>query len=181
MMPVLTELATLTEVCQGTSLARFGHGELAIMNGRAARYQRYDARLAEELRTVLRSSGCLVAVPHTRGKRSWEWQVFLEEYGREIRPDRWYGSAFVSRPDEVEWPAGYAEMAADLLRLGGPPLCGAGGIDDYDRIDDIEKAAIASGNSPVLLSCGPTATVLADRLNRRGLWAVDVGNLRRFL
>ena len=177
---VLSELATMTEVSQGTSLARFGHGELAIMNGMDARYQKYDPRLAEELRNVLRSSKCLVAVPHTRGRRSWEWRVFLEEYGRDIREDRWYGSAFVSRADEIEWPDGYADMAADLLKRGSK-LQGSGGIDDYDRIDHLEKAAMACADMPILLSCGPTATVLADRLDRRGLWAVDIGNLRMFL
>lgn len=176
-MPVMSEIATLTEVCQGTSLARFGHGELAIMNGKDARYQKYDPRLAEELRSVLRASRCLVAVPHTRGKRGWEWRAFLDQFGRDIRDDRWYGSAFVSRSDEVEWPDGYREMAAELAR--GALLTGQG-IDDYDRVDLLEKAALAC-EQPVLLSCGPTATVLADRLDRRGIWAIDVGNMRKFL
>lgn len=178
-MPVLSEIATLTEVTQGTSLARFGHGELAILNGRDARHQKYDPRLAEELRAVLRGSGCLVAVPHARGRRGWEWRTFLETYGGDIRADRWYGSAFVSRADEVDWPEGYAALAADLLRRG-TPLQGTGGIDDYDRVDHLEKAALAC-TPPILLSCGPTATVLADRLNRKGVWAIDVGNMRVFL
>ena len=29
--------------------------------------------------------------------------------------------------------------------------------------------------------CGPTATVLADRLTRKGIWAVDLGNFGKFL
>ena len=177
---ILTELATLTEASQGTSLARFGHGELAIMAGRDAGLQKYDPRLAEELRQVMRSSACLVAVPHTRGKRGWEWRAFLDAYGGDIRPDRWYGSAFVSRPDEIDWPAGYTDLAADLLRRGSW-LQGFGGIDDYERVDELEKAAIAISNAPILLSCGPTATVLAHRLTKRGLWALDIGNMRKFL
>jgi hypothetical protein len=175
-MPVLSEIATLAEAMQGTSLARFGHGELAILNGKSARLQKYDPRLAEELRSVLRSSGCLVAVPHTRGKRGWEWRAFLETYGKEIDPNHWYGSAFVSRPDEIELPDGYNDMTASLLRRGSW-LRGSGGADDYDRIDELERVAMTVTNAPILLSCGPTATVLADRLNRRGFWAVDVGNM----
>lgn len=178
-MPVLSELATLTEICAGTSLARFGHGELAIMAGQDARYQKYDPALSEELRVVLRGSNCLVAVPHAKGKRSWEWTVFLDRFGGEIKDDRWYGSAFVSRPDEVDWPEGYAAMVKDLMARG-TVLSGPGGVDDYKRIDELEKAAGIVTKFPVLLSCGPTATVLAHRLQKRGIWAVDIGNLRAF-
>ncbi len=32
-----------------------------------------------------------------------------------------------------------------------------------------------------ILSCGPAGTILADRLARKGIWAVDLGNFGKFL
>lgn len=178
-MMVLSEMATLTEACHGTSISRFGHGELAILNGKDAAWQKYDPLLAEELRAILRSSRTLVSVPHTRGKRAWEWKAFLSAYGCEIKQDRWYGSAFISRRDEVDWPDGYVELASSLFERGS--FLKGVGIDDYERVDELERTALSMMKMPVLLSCGPTATVLAERLAKKGLWAIDIGNMRNFL
>ncbi len=51
----------------------------------------------------------------------------------------------------------------------------------YDDIDDIETTLTAQNPRLAILSCGPTATVLADRLARKGIWAVDLGNFAKFL
>ena len=177
-MPCLSELATLTEATQGTSIARFGHGELAIMNGMDANKQKYNPRLAEELRSIFRSSPCLVCVPHTHGKRAWEWKTFLSEFGKEICPNKWYGSAFMSREDEVTWPEGYKEFAGNFL--SGAQCVSPEGENDYARVDELYTKAL-SIEGPIFISCGPTGTVLADRLARAGKWAVDIGNMRAFL
>ena len=82
-MPVLSELATITEVAQGTSLARFGHGELLIMWGENAEHQKYDRKLDIELGQMVGKSPCLVAVPPNDPP---EWNGFLRKYGAPIRP-----------------------------------------------------------------------------------------------
>jgi len=158
-MPVLSEIATMTEAMQGTSIARFGHGELAIMNGEDARFQKYDPKLAEELRGILRSSPCLVCVPHAKGDRAWEWQTFLDQYGKCIDPNRWYGSSFV-----------WWKMPVPRGMNWGP-----GEPDAYARVDEMEEALTINNNQPVLISYGPTGAVLADRLSRKGIWAIDIG------
>lgn len=179
-MPVLSELATMTEVAQGTSLARFGHGELAIMAGEDARLQKYDPKLAMELRAILNESPCLVCVPHTRGKNGWQWERFLREYGRDIRPERWYGSSFVSRADEVGWTDEYVKLIrGDGLAKSGQ-LLPAPSTNAFLQIDQMESHALDLVGK-IYLRCGPTATVLADRLTRKGKWALDIGNIRQFL
>ncbi len=102
-MPVLSEIATMTEVAQGTSLARFGDGELLIKAGKDAAHQKFNGDLEDELSCVLESSPCLVGMPHVRGIRSVYWREFLEEYGNYGHETKWFGSAFVSRHDEVPW------------------------------------------------------------------------------
>ena len=54
----------------------------------------------------------------------------------------------------------------------------------FDSVDQLERklaGAWIGGANLVILSCGPTATVLADRLARKGIWAVDLGNFGKFL
>ena len=114
-MPVLSEIATMTEVAQGTSLARFGDGELLIMAGKDAKHQKFDDNLALELREVLDESPCLIGVPHTRGIRSRYWAEFLQKHDQDITPNRWYGSAFVSRDDEVSWDGVYRGLLKSLF------------------------------------------------------------------
>lgn len=163
-MPVLTEFATALEVFQGTSLARFGHGELAIMHGEDARFQKCDKRLADELWRIVDDSPCLVCMPHMRGNDGWQWDVFLRTYGV-ADSKRWYGSSFVWRtmphPKGMKW--GPAEP------------------DAYGRVDEMEEELLANHTQPLLVSMGPTATVLSDRLARKGIWTVDIGNAVRFL
>jgi len=205
-VPVLSEISTMTEVAQGTSLARFGHGELAIMKGRDGACQKHQQRLKNELWKVWRQPSCLLGYPHTRGLRGWEWRTFLESYGLELG-DAWYGSSFVSRADEVAWTDEYRILLRSLWtgrdvtiigELGYPqrhsPVSGAISIkcvmpkeqDAFDEIERLEEEC----NQPrqttphkpiVIISCGPTGTVLADRLARKGIWAVDLGNFGKFL
>ena len=194
-MPVLSEIATMTEVAQGTSLARFGDGELLIMANKDARHQRRDSGLALALLDILNGSPCLVGAPHTRGIRSDYWREFLGQYGYFIDEENWNGSAFVSRDDEVPWTNEHRELLRSL-RLGPSPIIVAPSsyptaqIDDhmvcpsenaYEAIDNLEKELVSRLPNPAILCCGPTATVLADRLARKGIWAVDLGNFAKFL
>lgn len=118
-----------------------------------------------------------------------------------------YGSSFVTRPDSAPWidtPA-YWERIKDFWRgkdvmlvagtmrslrpemleeatsvkmvdaPSGQRLDGA-----YAKIDELEEIA-AGFKGPVLLCLGPTATVLADRLARRGVHAQDLGHIGMFM
>ncbi len=196
-MPVLSELATMTEVAQGTSLARFGDGELLIMGGKNAAHQKYNHNLSAELCFILKESPCLASVPHTGAIRNEYWTDFLAKYGGLIYPHRWYGSAFVSRDDEVPWTPEYRDLMHDILLTShsavilAPKNYPTGRISDhiicasenaYDDIDEYE-IRLTEVKSPglAILCCGPTGTVLADRLTRKGIWAVDLGNFGKFL
>ena len=105
----------MTEVAQGTSLARFGHGELLIMAGEDAEYQKYDKKLAFELDLTLNYPSCLICVPPLRNEPE-EWKGFLDKYGVVIDDDRWYGSSFVSRHDWVPWTEEYRVLITSLWK-----------------------------------------------------------------
>ena len=197
-MPVLSELATMTEVAQGTSLARFGHGELAIMMKEDAEHQKYSRRLELELRDILEVSPCLLAAPPFDPPG---WDGFLKNHGNRINDGRWYGSSFVSRGDWVPWTRAYRKLVRGLWRgrkivLVAPEpirLIKAYSVNhqwvpkenSFECIDRTERIVVDfathSDVGLVLLSCGPTATILADRLARKGIWAVDLGNFGKFL
>jgi len=196
----LSELATMTEVAQGTSLSRFGHGELLITNGKDAKYQKHDKFLMHELRNLRRKSPCLVCMPPYDPP---EWSGFRKRYGEGIEAGRWYGSSFVSRHDWAPWTKEYRELLCGLWKY----LCitivapekfiltdkqgqqrqrhifwvKSPGKNAFDVIDELEREALNANNDLTILSCGPTATVLADRLARKGIWAVDLGNFGKFL
>jgi hypothetical protein len=115
------------------------------------------------------------------------------------------GSAFISRPDMVaaiDRPDYWAKVAAlwtgrqvvlasrstkvvDLSAAHGVRFVACPEVDAYAEVDRIEAevlAGVAAGfDGPVLLALGPTATVLAERLARRGVQALDIGHLGRFM
>ena len=195
-MPVLSEIATMTEVAQGTSLARFGHGEMLIMAGEDAEYQKYDERLAGELKFILSGSPCLVCVPPKKNEPE-EWKGFLDKYGSSIRDDRCYGSSFVSRGDWVPWTKEYRLLITSLWKTRVVSVVSATPIklghhssvyhvlapahDAFNAISWLEAAQAFNDSELIIFSCGPTGTVLADRLARKGIWAVDLGNFGKFL
>ncbi len=190
-MPVLSEISTMTEVAQGTSLARFGHGELMIMAGEDAEHQKWDAQLDDELWGIFTSSRCLTAIPPFDPPG---WDGFLEDYEEIFESKGWYGSSFVSRHDWVPWTEEYRKLlhslwdgksvhliASNAMRLAGarwvkhvqsPPR------NAYQLIDALTAPYISD---LTILSCGPAGTILADRLAKKGYWAVDLGNFGRFL
>ena len=74
------------------------------------------------------------------------------------------GSRFVPLPELFD-------SAATISRLEAPP------IDAYDQVDALEQRLLGIPADIVLLSLGPTATVLAARLSRRGRRAIDIGHI----
>jgi len=55
--------------------------------------------------------------------------------------------------------------------------------DAYSKIDDLEERILEGHrfDMPVLLCLGPTATVLAARLARKGVHAIDLGHVGMFM
>lgn len=50
-------------------------------------------------------------------------------------------------------------------------------VDAYDDIDDLREKLIKDTSDLIILSLGPTATVLASDLSNMGKWAIDLGHV----
>jgi 2-polyprenyl-3-methyl-5-hydroxy-6-metoxy-1,4-benzoquinol methylase len=205
--PVLTELETLERAHAGESLARYGDGELKLALGRDCISQKADPRLAAELQQVLHAKApVLPCIPSPRNAKGESWARFatagfLALYDAGLT----YGSAFITRPDSAPWidTPDYWTRVTDLWRgrdvvlvagtersLRESMLTEAASVtevrdevshrDAYGRIDEIEER-IGTPSGRVLLCLGPTATVLAARLARKGVHALDLGHIGMFM
>jgi len=153
----------------------------------------------------------LVCVPDfNRGPRVKAWRQYLDppKYAKLYSDSMLYGSAFVSRPDSAPWidtPDYWSQVrslwagksvvlvAGDLTKSLDPNsllASGAGEVEliepprenAYSKIDEIERLAMAMPKQmPVLICLGPTATVLAWRLAKRGRHALDLGHIGMFM
>jgi len=201
---VLGEFETLRIALSGRSLSRVGEGELRIATGIRIKSQCYDDRLATEMRGVLayKSPNCLVCLPRIWAGMPAEkfWRKFeRHHYSRLYRLPE-YGSAFVSRPDMVntiDCPE-YWDMCAqlwrnldvvlvsrsrkvvDLASAASVRFVECPSVDAYAKIDKIEEE-IGKPSGPIIIALGATATVLAVRLSKRNLYALDIGHLGRFM
>lgn len=99
----------------GSSVVRFGEGEVQLMNGGNLDFQEFDLQLANRMKEILSipsSEKFVVCVPdvfHSLGRfkfpvRMW-WEQHLQKYQQYYRKalvSDWYGSAFISRP-YMDW------------------------------------------------------------------------------
>lgn len=156
------------------------------------------------------ADGCLPCIPNVNSKtpkrKSWlNWTVppYLDFYDL----NRTYGSSFVTRPDSAPWcdTPEYWERIKDFWRGKDVALMAgtmrslrpemleeaksvklieapSGQKKDgaYRLVNELEEQA-AAFKGPVLLCVGPTATVLANRLARRGIFAQDLGHIGMFM
>jgi len=198
----LREYRTLA-LAREKSLARFGDGELKLCQGEDSKTQVFNKKIAKELRAILNEGICHVAIPyvHPKSPRKKYWEKFLKGHSQHINPDREYGSAFVSRFDEAPWidTDDYRRQLKSLWKgknvtiaygsgsLTPTMLKGAKSVnevtapwaDAYEQIDSIEERI---GHPELAVLClGATATVLADRLARKGVHALDLGFVGKFL
>lgn len=200
---VLGEFETMQRVVAGASLARYGDGEFKLCEGSSIKSQDAHPTLGRRLREILRDSGdCLVGIPniHSETPKREYWQKHAERFSRHLAP-RSYVSSFVSRSDSAPWIdcEDYWSLVEQLWRgrdvtlvrgsgkafspeimtgagaiteIIGPKLSGWSAYDELmERIGTPER---------VILSLGPTATVMAVDLCRKGVHAIDTGHMGRF-
>lgn len=205
---VMSEEETLAQILAGKSIARFGDGEFNHVRGKKNVSQVVHEGLTAELVAVLLSppKSCLVGIPRldVRNPKNANWQTYATLYARHLTENVNYASAFISRPDNAPWintPEFYdgieslwrgqdVTLVANGERSLKPDFLEATGArsvtfvqcayrDAYVQIDSIEEECRRVGQR-TLLCAGPTATVLAVRLARRGIHAVDLGHIGMF-
>ncbi|HOW93282.1 MAG TPA: GT-D fold domain-containing glycosyltransferase [Mycolicibacterium fallax] len=202
------EFDTVRRLLKGASIARFGDGELKILEGAGYSREVANGRLTSEMRMVaaMPNEGCLIAIPtmDPAGPKHQNWLRHEQRFCKYFeRSDgcRYY-SAFITRPDSaadnLESPEYFAlisklwagrdrvvvlsEPSSKLLTCARAMATSVVHIEcpsraAYSVIDDLEAAVVAAEPSIALLSCGPTATCLANRLAGRGIQGVDLGSI----
>ena len=205
---VMGEFDTVRHLHSGCSIARFGDGELKILEGNGYAREVSNGKLTAELRMLVAmpNTGCLIAIPtmDPEGPKYANWLRHEKRFCRyfEKGDGQDYFSAFITRPDSAADQLESAEyfelitklwtgrhrvvvlsertsklltcaraMAASVVHIECPHRSA------YSVIDDLEQAIVDAKPSIALLSCGPTATCLANRLAGRGIQGLDLGSI----
>jgi hypothetical protein len=206
---VIGEFATIDAMLTGKSIARFGDGELKCMDGAGYFREPGSETMAAELLKIIQDPhpDCLVGIPTMapEGPKYEGWIRHADRFAKLLCPDtvRYY-SAFITRPDSAPW-INTAEFAAKFVRLWqrkrvavlsepGNKILKAVRLsakkmkhipcphrEAYAEINRFEALIAGSKPDVALLSCGPTATCLANRLAKRGIHAVDIGSAGGYL
>jgi hypothetical protein len=204
---VAGEFATVSRLLKGSSIARFGDGELKILDGKGYCREPANEKLSAEMRALVEkpNDGCVIGIPTMDPAGPKYERTGVRHEKRFIKhfymgDGRRYYSAFITRPDsaaeDIESPE-YVDMlsglwigkrVAVLSELDSKLLtfvrttnqvkhieCPRSGA--YALIDHFESAIAAARPDVALLSCGPTATCLANRLAGRGIQAIDIGSI----
>lgn len=201
------EFATVRRLLKGKSIARFGDGELKILEGREYSREPRNASLTAEMRMVVDRPhpDCLVAIPTMDpvGPKYRNWLRHEKRFCAHVRrgDGHRYYSAFITRPDSAAdnlESREYVELISQLwvgrerVVVVSEPCskllscvqaanevvhieCQSHGA--YAEIDNLEQAVTSAAPTVALLSCGPTATCLANRLAGRGIQGVDLGSI----
>lgn len=204
---VIGEFETVRKILEGFSVARLGDGELKMAFGNGYRRQEPNATLAQELRDVLTKPHpqCLPAIPtmDPRGNKYEGWDRHRDRFIKLLSPSVQYYSAFISRPDSAQWieNADFAKLMQQIW-LGKEKVVVLSEPDSklltsvkltndvtyiqcpsyqsYQYIDEWERQILKIKPDVALLSVGPTATVLANRLAGR-VQCCDLGSIGGFL
>jgi hypothetical protein len=151
--------------------------------------------------------GCLVGIPNVNSAtpKGESWGRFSAPGYTTMYKQQEYASSFISRPDSAPWIDNneYWNRVHDLWRdrdvvlIAGEPrkslraddialqaktvrTIEAPRRDAYAEIDRIEEE-VCGHPGPVLMCLGCTATVLAARLHKKGLWGIDLGHIGMFM
>jgi hypothetical protein len=209
---VIGEFATVRRLLKGSSIARFGDGELKFLDGKGYIREPVNEKLSAEMRALVDqpNEGCVIGIPTmdpTGPKYAQTWMRHEKRFCRFFKREdgKRYYSAFITRPDSASDPLEskeYCELMARLwigkesvvvlsepdsklltcVKQTNDPLhieCPSHYA--YALIDDFERAIVAARPNVALLSCGPTATCLANRLAGHGIHAIDMGSVGALL
>lgn len=205
---VIDEFRTVAKLKEGYSINRQGDGEAKCIAGKGYVREPANPKLAAELLDAMTNPhpNCLVGIPNfdPRGVKYENWLRHEERFKSMLSPDVTYYSAFITRPDNAQWIDNreYAESLVDLWRGKSVTVVGefksklsravsfaAGQIrnvecphrEAYSAIDRLEQEVLKKPMDLVVLSAGPTATCLANRLAKHGLQALDLGSVGGFI
>lgn len=208
---VIGEFETVRELTKGKSIARFGDGELKILDGKEYVREERNAALTAELRAMVAAphADCLIGIPtmDPAGPKYANWWCHAKRFCKYFhsRTGQQYYSSLITRPDSAPWIEcrTYVELLTALwcqaariavvcersskllpcIRQTDAVVkhieCPSHGA--YAWIDDFERRVAQARPGIALLSCGPTASCLANRLASRGIQAVDMGSVGGFL
>lgn len=205
---VLDEDATVNALLSGKSIARYGDGELKLCVGGDCISQIYSRELGDELREILWNpdQNCIVGtIRKVESPKNWFWDKITKNkrYISFHNPNVTYYSQWITRPDSAPWinTPEFWNKVIDLWRgkdvvlvagsdrsLSVDKLKAAKSVeyieclyrDTYHIIDELEERCLKSPHKTVLLCCGATATILANRLSKQGKQALDMGHLGFF-
>ena len=184
------------------SISRFGDGEFACAFGKGNATHKPNEKHAKELREILKSpeKNCLPAIPtmDPKGPKYPGWVRHQARYYNLVDPKRVYGSVFVGQSQSAPWIltkeyintfrgiwSGKQVTAVCAPTHGLLKLLKQDGADvtwvvcplteAYSAIDQLEANCVEAGSKLVVISAGPAATVLANRLTLHGIQAIDIG------
>lgn len=189
------------------SFARFGDGELQLMTRVSynLRFQRNSAALQDSLENVLNSpvDGLLLGMPSIFNDM--HWRSVWADIWPSVRPfftgDSLYGNSHVGRPvffqhHGVEgakaWSSLWENRTALVVTGKGsrfelvPALFGklksvetlySMPSDAFVDLERVFNEAVRSTADVILISLGPTGTLLAHKLAQEGRQALDIGHL----
>jgi len=101
------EFATVRRLLKGRSIARFGDGELKILEGSGYSREVRNGHLTAEMRMLvgMPSDECIIAIPtmDPAGPKYANWMRHEKRFRHYFRRDDGvrYGSAFITRPDSA--------------------------------------------------------------------------------
>jgi Glycosyltransferase GT-D fold len=204
---ILNEDETLAQAINGRNLSRYGDGELRLMLGGSAASQKPDSRLAKELAQVLSDPDprVLPCIPRAwcGSPKDGNWEKYAIPKVTNHYKLPVYGSAFITRPDSAPWidRKDYWARVRSLwagrdvtLVIGSQRSLTVEAMpesrsvrllegkyrDSYEIIDQLMEW-IGRPSHTVLLCLGPSATVLAWRLAKINVHAVDIGHIGMML
>jgi hypothetical protein len=204
---VFGEHETIRVANTGRSLSRLGDGEIKIAFGHGIGREPRNRQLTEEIRSIIfnPARGLLVGIPtmDPEGCRFWNWSRHIQRYANLFPSDGVFYSAFVARPCCAQWIDNkeYVQSVAALWKGKRVTVVaeengsmikavqfGAREIvhiecpirEAYAVIDQLEADVVKSKPEITIMAAGATATCLANRLQARGMHAMDLGTGGKF-
>jgi len=204
---IIDEMRTI-EAMQTRSIARFGDGEWRCAVGGGCTSQHPDRKMATELQLILRNTTpqLMVGIPNpfTGCPRAESWARYCDQKYTSLLGAGEFYSSFITRPDNAPWidtPEYWEKVRAlwrdrDITLVVGDKksitteMIGAEARSvrevigsrqhAYSELSAIENA-VGKAQGTVLICLGTAATVLAYRLSRKGIHALDLGHIGMFM